>query len=144
MRLGIKLSSLAFPLILLWVVLLESARAGQLGKDILSGVFEPSVDEKIALTVKDINKALPKMISEGIRLDPSTAGPGRRLTYNYTVYSEDILQSIRSNLGALQQTVCNSKDTRFFLSKGAVIVYSYHSPNGLEQFRLTVVQSDCR
>lgn len=117
------------------------------GKSILSGLnsfLGQSIEEKIALTVKDINKTLPKMIAEDIQLDPATAGPGKRMAYNYTVLRGSTCRNIRANLGALRQQVCNSKDTVFLLSKGVALVYSYHAPSGAEQFRLTVEPSDCR
>ncbi len=144
MHLDMKSIKLAFFIILLGVVQITSAHAGQLGKDLYSGIFGSSVEENIAQTVKDINKALPKMISEDIRLDPASAGPGKRLTYNYTVFRENTSQSIKANLSKLRQDVCNSKHTAFFLSKGSTIVYIYHTPNGAELFRLTVEPSDCR
>jgi len=145
MRFRLGSIKLAFSLILFGVVVAQSARAGQVGKDIYSGIFgSSSIEDRIALTVKDINKTLPRMISEDVRIDPATAGPGKRLTYNYTVFSENTSQNMRTNISNLRHDTCKSKHTVFFLSKGATIVYSYHATNGAELFKLTVEPSDCR
>lgn len=143
MRCG-KITILVFSLILLAVTTVEGS---QLGKDIWSGItsaFGPSVEERIALTVKDVNKSLPKMIPGHMRLDQLVAGPGKQLTYNYTVLQEDTVQRIKANLPGLRKKVCTTKGTVFYLSKGVTLVYVYHRQSGAEFAHLTVKPTDCR
>ena len=121
--------------------------ASPLGKDIYSGIdsmFGPTVEDRIRATVFEANKSLPKMIASDLRLDPAIAGPGKRLTYNYTVMSRDAADQVTSGLPELKRIVCSDKNTKFFLSKGATVVYSYKTESSLEFARLIVMPSECQ
>lgn len=119
----------------------------QIGKAVLSGlgsVFGPTVEESLAITVRNRNKQLPQMVSEGLRADSASSGPGKRLTYNYSVLLERTCSNLRSDTEAFRRSFCASKQMALFISKGVTVAYVYHDPSGLEQFRVTIEPEQCR
>jgi hypothetical protein len=119
----------------------------QIGKAVLSGlgsVFGPTVEESLAIVVRNGNKQFPQMVSEGLRGDSASSGPGKLLTYNYTVLLESTCRNLRSTTDAFRQRFCANKQMALFISKGVTVAYVYHDPTGLEQFRVTIEPGQCR
>ena len=62
-----------------------------IGKGVVKSLFDVYRDAKIerslVKSVEEINASSPKMVDEITRLDGAQAGPGKKLTYLYTIVS---------------------------------------------------------
>lgn len=117
---------------------------GKKAVSMFQDTFGPSVEQQLEKTVREGNKQLPKMISDDLRIDSASSGPGKRLTYNYSVLKDTTCRNLRSNTVGIKQSVCSNKQMQFFFSKGVVVEYTYNDPTGIEQFRIAIDPSDCR
>ncbi len=47
-----------------------------------------SYEEVLRQNAKEMNRKCPLIVQEGVRLDSTSAGPGKRFTYNYTLITQ--------------------------------------------------------
>ena len=78
-----------------------------------------------------MNSTLPMMVDEGIQWDSSYAGPGKTLSYNYTMldYSASQIDGTmfaNSISPDLIDTVCNMPETQLFPNNGVELNFNYH------------------
>ena len=108
--------------------------------------------EPLSLTLEreaaEVNATLPEMVSEGVRLDNTTAGPGNAFNYNYTVVDDEaarILVSSPEKLAQLktqlQQRVCRTMPQR--RASGAIIRYSLKDNRGETIADVSIDAGDC-
>ena len=103
---------------------------------------------KIDELAADINKrgGFPKMIDAETRLDRVSGGPGKKLTYNYTLVN---LRANQVNLAALSKfgaglkaAACASPGSRKILEAGFLLGYAYSATDGyLSSFSVSIF--DC-
>ncbi|MFO1124095.1 MAG: hypothetical protein U1E25_01600 [Methylocystis sp.] len=95
--------------------------------------------EPLSLTLEreaaEVNATLPEMVSEGVRLDKATAGPGNAFSYEYTVVDDEAAQALFANpeklaqlKTQLQERVCRTMPQR--RASGAIIRYSLKNNEG--------------
>lgn len=101
-----------------------------------------NIEAELQKVSKELNKNCPQMIDEVTRMDKTSAGPGKLLTYFYTVlgaedieYTEDdfanVERSVRMNLE-------QSPDTDVFRQHHINLRYIYKDESGniLHQFTI--------
>ncbi|MBM3564105.1 MAG: hypothetical protein FJX48_13440 [Alphaproteobacteria bacterium] len=95
--------------------------------------------EPLSLTLEreaaEVNATLPEMVSEGVRLDKATAGPGNAFNYVYTIVDDETAQALVANpeklaqlKTQLQERVCLTMPQR--RASGAIIRYSLKNNEG--------------
>lgn len=60
-------------------------------------VDQESVIESLERDAENLNKTLPEIVSEGVRLDATEAGPGNFFTYIYTVIDDQAAKEMFAN-----------------------------------------------
>ena len=120
-------------------------------------------DDELSAAVTAINQEPPRMVDELTRLDRMSSGPGRVLTYHYTLvsYYEPVANpdglinpydridplGIRTDLDGykarLTQHACESPSARSFLADNVTIVYHYNDANGRKFFDVTIPPERC-
>jgi len=103
------------------------------------------LNETLKITVDTLNKTLPSMLDEELRLDKVTS-EDRKMTLHYTLVnftnasmSADKLKSLMYDDIKLQ--VCADKDTIMLLKKGMMLDYNY---NGKDKKMITVFSFDAK
>lgn len=135
--------------------------AGRAGVEALS---DATAMDDLSGAVTLANQQLPRMVDELTRLDRMSSGPGRVLTYHYTLvgYYEPVANpdgvidpfdridplGIRTDLDGykarLTQRACESPSTRSFLADKVTIIYRYNDANGRQFFDVTIPPERCR
>lgn len=82
----------------------------------------------LARDAAELNKTLPEMVSEGVRLDRTSAGPGKVFHYFYTITDDDQARSIASRpsrqkeiVQQLNERVCAMMPN--YVQNGVVVIY---------------------
>lgn len=78
---------------------------GRYFQNILGEPGERSIVLDLAQNATDLNETLPEMVSEGVRLDKTSAGPGKAFNYFYTILDEDQARGLAAHPSRLQQIV---------------------------------------
>ena len=107
------------------------------------------VDEALVKATDQINKQLPMTVDRDTRLDLTVAGPGRRITYHYTIVTarasdidtSDFKQAMDSHL---RNSVCTSPDMRVLIKNDVVVAYSYRGNDGRHVFKIEITPAVCR
>ncbi len=96
----------------------------------------------------EVNATLPEMVSEGVRLDNTTAGPGNAFNYNYTVVDDEAARSLVANpeklaqlKNQLQSRVCLTMPQR--RASGAIVRYSLKNNEGKTIADVSIDAGDC-
>lgn len=108
--------------------------------------------EPLSLTLEreaaEVNATLPEMVSEGVRLDNTTAGPGNAFNYNYTVVDDEAARSLAASpeklaqlKTQLQERVCLTMPQR--RASGAIIRYSLKNNEGKTIADVSIDAGDC-
>lgn len=108
--------------------------------------------EPLSLTLEreaaEVNATLPEMVSEGVRLDNTTAGPGNAFNYNYTVVDDEAARTLVGNAEKLaqlktqlQERVCQTMPQH--RASGAIIRYSLKDNEGKTIADVSVDAGDC-
>lgn len=148
--------------ILLWaVVLFAAAIVGTVGKELgreligrpqiraASGTTptEGEVQRQLIEGAEKINQKAPLMLDGETRADGAVVGPGRRLTYLYTIvhYSsqeEGAASSIQTNVKPIvARNFCEKM--RALMAAGVTVVFDYRGSDGHELTSFDVNQSTC-
>lgn len=82
----------------------------------------------LARDATELNKTLPEMVSEGVRLDRTSAGPGKVFHYFYTIIDDDQARIIASRpsrqkeiIQQLNERVCAMMPN--YVHNGVVVKY---------------------
>jgi hypothetical protein len=105
------------------IVLIVAAIAGGIGKEVgrssvrkfTTDRNDGVVEEALRQASNQINRGSPMMVDRDTRMDSSVPGPGKKLTYLYTLVSlnsADVSeQQLQDAIGAnVRNGVCTSKD----------------------------------
>ena len=99
-------------------------------------------------TVNLMNRVLPMMVDGNTRWDSSYAGPGRSLSYNYTLVNYSAA-NIDGSLFAknvrvlLKDKVCNEPTIAVFPQEGVLLNFNYYDNTRNLIARVKVEPSDC-
>ena len=137
--------------------------AGQVGKEVGKSAGNAAVPVQVQPTEQQIDVAMMKDLSkaaaeinkkgavmqdENSRMDGATVGPGRRLTYNFSLVNflaSDLepnwLRQIQAPL--LKSRVCGNKAMVSSMRYGVVYAYSYRDKGGLPIGVVEIKPSDC-
>ena len=99
-------------------------------------------------TADMMNANLPTMIDEDIQWDSSVAGPGKILSYNYTVFNYDSTkidtEQFSDNIhGFLVDTVCTAPVTKILPENGVLLNFNYYDSEHELITKVQVPPSDC-
>ncbi|WP_292530941.1 hypothetical protein [Methylocystis sp.] len=108
--------------------------------------------EPLSLTLEreaaEVNATLPEMVSDGVRLDKATAGPGNAFNYNYTIVDDEAARTLVGNpkklaqlQTQLQERVCLTMSHR--RASGAIIRYSLKDNEGKTIADVAIDAGDC-
>jgi hypothetical protein len=106
------------------------------------------VEDALRKTTVEFNKQLPKQIDGDTRADSSDSGPGKRITFRYTITSASSREIDRKYFNTVlteqfSPTVCGAKSTEFFFKKGVTLTYSYKSRDGVPIEDLVLTPKKC-
>jgi hypothetical protein len=99
-------------------------------------------------TAEIMNEGLPMMIDQDVQWDSSFAGPGNKLTYNYTLVnylaaeidSTLFVQNIRQ---PLINSICTDPETQFFPDNGVLLNFNYYDNVHNLIANVEVLPTDC-
>ena len=105
--------------------------------------YGSNIDKKLLQTADEMNKNCPMMIDHDTQLDNTIAGPGKLLTYNYTLVNytgaELDLVGMEKNMTTYLITyVKNHKEMKSLRKAGVIFKYIYKDKNGIFLFEITV------
>ncbi len=109
----------------------------------------PSVEEMLIRAANESNRTLPMAVDASTRLDTTVAGPGKRLTYNYTLLPQSADRLTEAQLDAamgktIRSSVCaNPSMHDEFLRHSVDIAYRYRRSDGSTIGEIVVRSSDC-
>lgn len=120
---------------------LHSAEAKNVSND------DESIREILHATAEEVNRSAPYTIDKNTRLDSSTAGPGRKFTYNYTLVTLD-RSSLDENLlekfaGDVKNRFCTDPAMKDFYQNRIVVDYHYRDRNGKFIKNIEIEPSEC-
>lgn len=107
-----------------------------------------SPEQALVKLVDQMNKQLPMALDRDTRWDTSQAGPGRRLTYNYTIVSAraaeiDSTFFYQAMSSHLRSSVCTKPDMQIFFKHGVTLSYSYRGSDGGYVGKVDISPRDC-
>ncbi|MEM8722329.1 MAG: hypothetical protein AAGE84_24055 [Cyanobacteria bacterium P01_G01_bin.39] len=108
-----------------------------------------NISELLVETANMMNKNLPMMVDSDTRWDSSFAGPGKMLSYKYTLikYSAsqiDGVQFAQNIRTPLTDTICNNPATQIFSENGVLLNFNYYD-NALNLIaRVEIAPEDCK
>jgi hypothetical protein len=95
-----------------------------------------------------LNATLPEMVSENIRLDKATAGPGNSFHYNYTIVDNDAATKIAGDPEELsklkmqlQERVCDLMPA--YRANGTIVNYALRDNAGAVIADISINPRDC-
>jgi len=103
-----------------------------------------SIEREIAKA----NKQFPKQIDAETRINNVAAGPGKLITYNYTLINHqavdlDADKFQKAMADKIKQETCRNRETQPYIKNGYSIAYSYKGNDGNPVATVTVVPDDC-
>ena len=95
-----------------------------------------------------LNKQMPYMIDKEVRVDRAVAGPGRRMTYHYTLVALNSTQINSASLAAvmgplLRNKVCKTPEAAILFEHGVTSSFAYSDSDGKEIGIVDVTPQDC-
>jgi len=124
--------------------LIGTAVGGAAGKAIAT----PQTVEKALVTMTNqLNQRLPMAVDAETRWDTTTAGQGKRFTYNYTIISATSRdfdkRAFPLFFQKIKADVCSSPDMVIFFKNGVTVGYSYSASDGVFLSKLDITPKDC-
>lgn len=109
---------------------------------------QENISELLVQTANMMNKNLPMMIDQDTQWDSSFAGPGKMLSYNYTLINYSATQidgtEFAKNVRApLADTICTNPATQIFPQEGVLLNFNYYDNTRNLIARVMVEPSDC-
>jgi hypothetical protein len=94
-----------------------------------------SYEEVLRQNAEAMNRRCPLIVQEGIRLDSTSAGPGKRFTYNYTLINQSLdsidIQSMEKRLRPILTNNLRTSESLEILRKNKPDVnYRFLDKNG--------------
>jgi hypothetical protein len=110
-----------------------------------------SFEQELVGMADRLNKKMPMYLDKSTRIDNIIPGPGRILTYNYTivpVVSQDVDDDskaafIKSIQPKMTKQVCTNPDTKLFFKNGVTIIYYYRASDGGFIGKFELSSKDC-
>ena len=107
----------------------------------------PTFDEQLMKISSEINKSCPFMVDQDTRLDNTMGGPGKSITYNYTLvnYLEEDINSDELRKFITPQLINNIKindDMKTFRENEVSLKYNYKDKVGKPILSVTISPSD--
>jgi hypothetical protein len=109
---------------------------------------EISREPDLSLDSIGLNKTLPEMVSEGVRLDRTSAGPGKTFNYFYSVLDDDQALAIsrdpsrtRQIFLQLNERVCAMMPN--YVNHGVVVKYHLRNRFGADLPSIIVDPAGC-
>ncbi len=103
---------------------------------------QPDVEALVLKTCNEINQKLPLTVDGHTRFDATAAGPGKQITYFYTlikVQESDLTAQVKAGMENLVRTqAAGQSGLKFFHDNGVNMNYVYRLPNGKEVLKFTV------
>jgi len=97
---------------------------------------------------EELNATLPEMVSENVRLDKATTGPGNALTYFYTIVDDGEADAVASDIRRkdklrkqLLQRVCTMMPE--YRERGTIVGYTLRNTGGSTIAEISVNPRDC-
>lgn len=107
----------------------------------------PPLELLLQNAAKKANKTLPKLIDDYARMDRVVAGPGIRLTYEYTLIDPTVTDLPEEDVRLLEtdviEEVCAKKDFRDWLNQGLQAIYQFKRMDQKLLANFTVTRSKC-
>ena len=98
---------------------------------------------------EELNATLPEMVSENVRLDKATTGPGNALTYFYTIVDDGEADAVASDIRRkdklrkqLLQRVCTMMPE--YRERGTVVGYTLRNAIGSTIAEISINPRDCQ
>ncbi len=102
----------------------------------------------LGIEAERLNATLPEMVSEGVRLDETRAGPGNSFAYIYTILDDSRVSDLSpdrtklEDLGAqLHNRVCVMMPA--FREHGVIVTYSFRDGSGKTIAEIKIDPMDC-
>ena len=96
----------------------------------------------------ELNKTLPEMVSEGVRLDRTSSGPGNAFNYFYTILDDELAHTFVDNpsrlegiIAQLNVRVCAMMPN--YVQSGVAVKYHMKSRIDAVMPTITVNPGDC-
>ncbi len=109
---------------------------------------KPSVID-LALDAVTMNKTLPEMVSDGVQLDRTSAGPGNTFNYFHTIVDDGQAQNIATNpsrfkeiSAQLLERVCEMMPN--YVEHGVVVKYFLKNRAGAALPTVAINSFDCK
>ncbi len=132
----------------IWVSLIAVFALGLSGANVQASPADGFSASELQKASAALNLQLPMTMDVDTRLDSTSAGPGLKLTYRYTLTSyaaADLdsgqLQQIME--GAIRQSACLDPNMRQFFTNGVTIGYDYRGNKGGKVMAFSISPSDC-
>ncbi|HEY8125780.1 MAG TPA: hypothetical protein VIF88_10205 [Methylocystis sp.] len=133
-------------------LILVVATAFLLARQYRESLYVDEAPEPLSLVLEreaaEVNATLPEMVSEGVRLDKATAGPGNAFNYSYTIVDDEAARSLIGNAKKLaelrtqlQSRVCLTMPHR--RASGAVMRYVLKDNKGEMIADVSIDADDC-
>ena len=98
---------------------------------------------------EELNATLPEMVSENVRLEKATTGPGNALTYFYTIVDDGQAEAFVSDVrkrnklrAQLLQRVCTMMPD--YRERGTIVGYTLRNPQGSTIAEISINPRDCQ
>lgn len=129
------------------LVLLAGSFGRKFANSAISGKPETDFASALEAASREMNAQLPRVVDRDTRLDSTGVGPGRRITYVYTLlnieYGSMRQVDLQQNFQKVRNYVCTTADMKSFVSNGVEVVYRYRSSGGSTIGDIVVRPSDC-
>ena len=111
-------------------------------------VDQESVIASLERDAENVNKTLPEIVSQGVRLDATEAGPGNSFTYIYTVIDDQAAKEMvvnEKNIKALTDQLKNRVCVMMEDYKKNKTIVNYLFKNDLSEiiFKITIDPKEC-
>lgn len=108
-----------------------------------------NMSEILVETADMMNQRLPMMVDQYTRWDSSFAGPGKTLSYKYTLVNHsanqiDGTQFAKNIHPTLTNLICNNPATQIFPDNGVLLHFNYYDQSSNLIARVKVTPNDCR
>lgn len=115
--------------------------------DVARGFVDKSVELELVQVANELNKNAPMMVDQETRLDTTMAGPGKKLTYHYTLVNlttEDIdIGELRAFMTTqIVNHVATHSDMQTLRDHRVTFAYSYKDKNGVHLTTIQVTPKD--
>jgi len=119
-----------------------------INKTVSAGKENISIEQYLLNASNEINKDLPRMLDNNIRLDTTFAGPGREFTYYFSLMSHnsseiDQVNFYKEMTRQLRTTACSDKNMALYISNGVTFIFKYRGKDGLFFAEIPIKPKDC-